>query len=60
MQYILDDLHGEGRNTHIDPQDTLMRERERASESDDAIAPLLDTMTDLLDTIIIPPREHDK
>ncbi len=37
MQYILDDLRGEGRNRRIDPHDTLMHQLEQQSESDDTV-----------------------
>lgn len=37
MQYILDDLRGEGRSRRIDPHDTLMHQMEQQSESEDTL-----------------------
>ena len=37
MQYILDDLRGEGRSKRIDPHDTLMHQMEQQSESEDTL-----------------------
>lgn len=61
MQYILDDLHGEGRNIRIDPQDTLMSAYERLGESEDTIVQRMhDSFPTLRDTLLTPPPEQDK